>query len=115
MGGVERARKIIEQIGKVSRQRCRPRDQNIVMPLPPQKGQKLRRSSPQTALGAVAGDGVADLAAGGEAHANGLGENGFSGRFRLGCDLQDQTGRGPFAPDRGHAQKIGAPLQAADG
>jgi hypothetical protein len=29
--------------------------------------------------------------------------------------LQDQTGRGPFAPDRGHTQKIGAPLQAADG
>ena len=45
------------------------RDQNIVMARASQKGQHLRRSGAQAALGAVAGHRIADLAAGGEADA----------------------------------------------
>jgi len=61
---------------------------------------------------------IADLAAGGEADADG-----FRGRFgpRLTWGLgpwrglKDEAGRRPFAPGSSHAQKIGTPLQAADG
>src|SRR6187549_2698953 len=60
-------------IGQKGRKRARhggaARDQNIVMAAASQKGQQLRRSGAQTALGAVAGDGIADFLAGGEAHA----------------------------------------------
>ena len=77
MGGAERARKVVEQIGEISRQRCRPRDQNIVMPIPPMKGKNGRSRSPKPPFRPVAGDSVADLAAGGEADpdmaGNGLG------------------------------------------
>src|SRR5690349_2731881 len=59
------------------------RDQNIVMARPAQKGQQLRRSRAQAPLGAVAGDGVADFFAGGEADAqvvgSGFGDRGGAG------------------------------------
>jgi len=39
-----------------------------------QKGQQLRRSGAQSAFGAVAGDGIADFLAGGEAYAQPAGQ-----------------------------------------
>ena len=66
MGGGQRARKIVEQTGEVSRQRRRPRDQNIVMPLPAMKRKNSRGGGPKPSFRPVAGHCIADLAAGGE-------------------------------------------------
>src|ERR1700756_3820041 len=54
-------------------------DQNIVMAGASQKGQQLRRSGAQAALGAVARHRIADLLAGGKADAQMTG-----GKFRRG-------------------------------
>src|SRR5476651_2585511 len=71
MRGCKRRRHIGQQGVESPRSGACPRDQNIVMPPPAQKGQKLRRGGAQAALGTVAGDGIADLAAGGETDAPG--------------------------------------------
>src|SRR3954462_7780415 len=60
-------------VGQQGRKRARhggaAGDQNIVMAGASQKGQQLRRSGAQAALGAVAHHGIADLFAGSETHA----------------------------------------------
>ena len=102
MGGVERARKVIEQIGKISRQRCRPRDQNIVMPSTAMKGKHRRSGGPKPPFCPVAGHRIADLAAGGKSHAD-MTQNGLWRRAKF----QGQAGRRTADAPRG-AQEIGA-------
>ena len=98
-------------IGQKGRKRARhggaARDQNIVMTAAPQKGQQLRRSGAQPALGTVAGDRIADFLAGGEPHA----QPPLKG-FGLGCGAGFQGNGAFYAADspRG-SQKIGALFQ----
>src|SRR6202012_3634522 len=87
------------------------RDQNIVMRLASQKGQQLRRSRAQPPLGAVAGDGIADLLAGGEAGAQPAGQ----GIRRGGGAGFKRDGAFDTANSSRRSQKVGALLQAFHG
>jgi hypothetical protein len=60
--------KIVQKACVSAGQGGRPRDENIVMALPPIKGQQRRGCGPQPPLGPVSRNRVADLAAGGKPH-----------------------------------------------
>ena len=65
-------------------------------------GQQFGGQRAQAAAGAVADDGVADLAAGGQAIMDVWG-----GRMRR-ADLQDESGRDPFFTAGGYSKKFSA-------
>src|SRR5512146_1898035 len=106
MGRSERARKIVQQIGKTSGQCRRPRDQNIVMPAPSMKGKNSRSSGSKPSFRPVARHRVSHLAAGGEAYA----QMALGGRRRR-TEFQRQSGDGAANTPRG-AQEIGTVFQA---
>ena len=106
MGGNQRARKIVQQIGEVPRQGRRPRDQNIVMPVAAMKGKNSRSGGPEPSFGSVSGDGIADLSASGKADADTV----FHW-LRGGAEFQGQAGGGTANSARG-AEEIGAIFQA---
>ena len=114
MRGIESRRQISKQRLEGPRFGCGPRHENIVMPPSAQKGKQLRRGGAQAALGAIAGNGIADLAADGETDPDGrhvaISRPKFSGDWR---HLEHETGHGT-APPGLDAQEISAVRQTPE-
>src|SRR4051794_5622268 len=111
---LQAGRKILLQVRPGAHQRFAARDQNVVVVGHAVSGQDFPREFAQPALRPVAGDGVADLLAGREAHE----QRRLAGIGMLAvvvaAGLQDQAGSYPFTACTGYSQKFWPPLEGPD-
>jgi len=90
---------ILDELLIAPGERSGTRDQHVVLPSARVGRQNDRRYGAQAPARAIAGDRIANLAAGGEAHAH-------PRAIWIGANLQDETWRHPFAPARSNPNEV---------